>query len=162
MANLNEKPDGIEEDAGRSTTLRQDGAKDISTENITGVHASSKDKEEHSHTFSSPDSEGHVTDDEQHDDDDHEDSPPTRPSASRASSIFSRGGAAIIPRTLRRGLFGRVTVIPEIERPYDYTPKTKWAITAIVALAAAAAPMGSGIFYRMFSPSLYLSTETAY
>ncbi|KAK4191218.1 major facilitator superfamily domain-containing protein [Podospora australis] len=61
------------------------------------------------------------------------------------SSSFVRT-QSIVPRAKRRGLFGSAAVIPEIEVPYDYTNKTKWTITAIVALAAAAAPMGSGIF----------------
>lgn len=161
MANLNEKLDGAAEDAGKSATSRQDGVKDISYETISADHALPEEKQEQSHTSSPPDSEGHVTDEEeQHDDE--EDPPPIRPTTSRASSIFSRGGAAIIPRNQRRGLFGRVTVIPEIERPYDYTPKTKWAITAIVALAAAAAPMGSGIFYRMFFPNLCMPAVFMY
>jgi hypothetical protein len=158
MANLSEKVDGDAENAGGSIALCHGGSMDTSAGNVTKNHASSKEKEEHSHSLSPLDSEGHVTDEEDHEEDDHADPPPIRPSASRASSIFSRGGTAIIPRNQRRGLFGRVTVIPEIERPYDYTNKTKWTITAIVALAAAAAPMGSGIFYRMFFPSLYLPT----
>ena len=67
---------------------------------------------------------------------------------SRASSIRSRP-LSVVPRSKRRGLFGRFTLIPEIERPYDYKSSTKWTITAAVALATAAAPMGSSIFYRM-------------
>ncbi|KAK4151427.1 hypothetical protein C8A00DRAFT_35913 [Chaetomidium leptoderma] len=51
-----------------------------------------------------------------------------------------------VPRAQRRGLLGRFTVIPEVENPYEYKNSTKWTITAIVALAAAAAPMGSSIF----------------
>lgn len=70
---------------------------------------------------------------------------------SRASSIRSRP-LSVIPRSARRGLFGRFTLIPEIERPYDYKNSTKWTITAAIALATAAAPMGSSIFYRRLSP----------
>ena len=89
-----------------------------------------------------------------------EDSPPPRiytrtrsrsPSGSRSlgrrSSRFSRH-LAPIPRAERRGLFGRFAIIPEIARPYDYRNSTKWVITAIVALAGAAAPIGSSVFYR--------------
>lgn len=54
----------------------------------------------------------------------------------------------IIPRAQRRGLLGRFAIVPEVERPYEYKNGTKWTITAVVALAAAAAPMGSGIFLR--------------
>lgn len=66
---------------------------------------------------------------------------------SRRVSIFART-AAIVPKSEQRGLLARFTIIPEIESPYEYTNKTKWIITAVVAMAAAGAPMGSGIFYR--------------
>jgi len=73
--------------------------------------------------------------------------PPQRSrSKSRTSSIRSRP-LTIVPRSQRRGLLGRLSIIPEVERPYDYTNKTKWLITFIVALAAAAAPLGSAIFW---------------
>ncbi|KAH8652360.1 major facilitator superfamily transporter multidrug resistance [Xylariales sp. PMI_506] len=65
---------------------------------------------------------------------------------SRASSARSRP-LSIVPRTKRRGLFAQLAMIPEVDRPYDYSNKTKWTITVIVAMAAAAAPMGSAIFY---------------
>ncbi|KAK3685448.1 major facilitator superfamily domain-containing protein [Podospora appendiculata] len=64
----------------------------------------------------------------------------------RISSTFTRA-TSVIPRARRRGLFGSLAIIPEVESPYEYKNSTKWCITAIVALAAAAAPMGSGIFY---------------
>lgn len=67
---------------------------------------------------------------------------------SRASSARSRP-LTIVPRAKRRGLFASLTVIPEVERPYDYSRKTKWTITAIVALAAAGGPIGSNLMYRM-------------
>jgi hypothetical protein len=73
-------------------------------------------------------------------------------SKSRSSSVRSRP-LSIIPRSKRRGLLGRFAIIPEVERPHDYGNGTKWAITAIVAFAAAAAPVGSAIFYRGFSLS---------
>ncbi|KAK0638824.1 major facilitator superfamily domain-containing protein [Cercophora newfieldiana] len=79
----------------------------------------------------------------------------------RRASSFAKT-ATVVPRSERRGLFGRFSIIPEIDRPYDYTRKTKWAITAIVALAAAASPMGSGIFYPVL-PELsrdFGATET--
>jgi hypothetical protein len=71
---------------------------------------------------------------------------------SRVSSVFSRT-QSVIPRLQRRGLFGKYAIIPEIERPYEYKDKTKWAITAIVALAAGAAPVGGSIFYRKLDMS---------
>lgn len=66
------------------------------------------------------------------------------------SSSVRPGPLSIVPRSKRRGLLGRFAIIPEVERPYDYGNGTKWAITAITALAGAAAPMGSTIFYRRF------------
>lgn len=69
-------------------------------------------------------------------------------SHSRASSARSRP-LVIVPRKERRGLFAQLTLIPEVERPYDYSRKTKWMITTIVAAAAAGSPLGSNILYRM-------------
>jgi hypothetical protein len=77
----------------------------------------------------------------------------TRAQSTAASSTRSRT-ASIVPRSRRRGLFGRFTVIPEVDRPYDYRNKTKWTITLVVALAAAGAPLGSAIFYRMLYAAL--------
>lgn len=79
------------------------------------------------------------------------DSPPSQRHSrahSHASSSRSRA-LSIVPRAQRRGLFGRFALIPEVNRPYDYSNKTKWTITTVVALAAAGAPIGSSIFYRM-------------
>lgn len=50
-----------------------------------------------------------------------------------------------VPRGKKRGLFARFAAIPEVTEPYHYSNKTKWLITFIVALAAAAAPVGSAI-----------------
>jgi hypothetical protein len=71
---------------------------------------------------------------------------------SRSSSIRSRP-LSVVPRSKRRGLLGNFAfIIPEVERPYEYKNSTKWFITLIIALAAAAAPMGSAIFLRRYSP----------
>lgn len=72
---------------------------------------------------------------------------PAERSRSQASSARSRP-MSIVPRLKRRGLFAQLTLVPEVERPYEYPNKIKWTITAFVALAACAAPMGSAIFYR--------------
>jgi hypothetical protein len=68
-------------------------------------------------------------------------------SRSRASTTRSRT-VNIVPRSERRGLLGRLSVVPEVECPYDYKNSTKWGITLTIALATAAAPLGSSIFYR--------------
>ncbi|KAI9881485.1 MAG: hypothetical protein M1830_000048 [Pleopsidium flavum] len=60
-----------------------------------------------------------------------------------------------VPRSDRRGLFGRFTILAEVEEPKHYGRRTKWFVTFIVALAAAAAPMGSAIFF----PALILVSE---
>ncbi|KAM0257346.1 hypothetical protein ACHAQJ_004433 [Trichoderma viride] len=67
-------------------------------------------------------------------------------SRSRASTTRSRT-PNVIPRSQRRGLLGRLSVVPEVESPYDYKNSTKWGITLTIALATAAAPLGSSIFY---------------
>ena len=56
--------------------------------------------------------------------------------------------AVKVPRSRRRGLLGRFSLVAEVQNPYDYSNKLKWVVTFIVAFAAAAAPMGSTIFLR--------------
>ncbi|OBT80844.1 hypothetical protein VF21_00070 [Pseudogymnoascus sp. 05NY08] len=67
-------------------------------------------------------------------------------SKSQSASVRSRA-VTIIPRSKRKGLLGRLALIPEVTNPKEYARKTKWLITFIVALAAAAAPMGSAILF---------------
>jgi hypothetical protein len=63
--------------------------------------------------------------------------------------VTPRRDAIKVPRSQRRGLLGRFTLVAEVQDPYDYSNRLKWFITFIVAFAAAAAPMGSSIFFRM-------------
>ncbi|KAI3398208.1 hypothetical protein diail_9685 [Diaporthe ilicicola] len=80
-------------------------------------------------------------------------------SHSRASSARSRP-LVIVPRNKKRGLFAQLTVIPEVERPYDYSRKTKWIITTVIAVAATGGPMGSNIFYPALSDmAVYFNTS---
>lgn len=74
----------------------------------------------------------------------HEDTHRSRP-ASVASEIRQ---PIKVPRSERRGLLARCAIVAEVENPYDYVRKTKWMITFVVALAGAAAPMGSSIILR--------------
>lgn len=60
----------------------------------------------------------------------------------------------VVPRSQRRGLFARFSLVAEITNPYDYSDKTKWFITFIVSVAGAAAPVGSAILLRTFALSL--------
>lgn len=53
-----------------------------------------------------------------------------------------------VPKSQRRGLFGRFTIIAEVEEPKHYSRGTKWFITFIIAMAAVAAPFGSTIILR--------------
>lgn len=70
-----------------------------------------------------------------------------RRSQSRASSTASRP-YTVVPRSQRRGLLGSLTLVPEISYPPAYKKSTKWALTFIIALATAAAPLGSTVVYR--------------
>lgn len=57
-----------------------------------------------------------------------------------------------IARSQRRGLFGRFTLVAEVEEPKHYPRRTKWFITFNIALAAVAAPLGSAIIFRKVPP----------
>ncbi|OTB01881.1 hypothetical protein M426DRAFT_265408 [Hypoxylon sp. CI-4A] len=59
--------------------------------------------------------------------------------------------AQSVPRSQRRGLFGRFTLIPEVTNPHDYNNSIKWMMTIVVALSAATSSMGSSIFYPALS-----------
>ena len=56
--------------------------------------------------------------------------------------------AVKVPKSQRRGLLSRLAILAEVEEPKHYSRQSKWFITFVVASAAAAAPMGSAIFYR--------------
>ena len=86
------------------------------------------------------DSDAGTHSDHSHESDDH---PISRTSTQQSRTLV------IVPRSKRRGLFARFALVPEAERPYDYKNSTKWFITLVVALAGAAAPFGSGVFFRM-------------
>ncbi|KAI1156435.1 major facilitator superfamily domain-containing protein [Nemania diffusa] len=75
-----------------------------------------------------------------------EDGGPAHPVRSMASS--TRPEPAIpVPKENRRGLFPWLSLVSEVDNPRNYTNGVKWMITIVVAAAAAAAPMGSAIFY---------------
>lgn len=71
-----------------------------------------------------------------------------RPPRSVTSSILPP--PIKVRRSARRGLFGRFTILAEVDEPKRYERRTKWFITFMIAIAAAAAPLGSAIFFRMF------------
>lgn len=54
-----------------------------------------------------------------------------------------------VPRAQRRGLFGRFTLLAEVNDPRRYPRRVKWFITFVIACAALVAPLGSTIIFRM-------------
>lgn len=65
-----------------------------------------------------------------------------------SSSDAENDPPVTVPRLKRRGLFGQLTLLAEVENPKVYPRKTKWFITFIVAMAGSTAPMGSAILFR--------------
>ncbi|KAL4930745.1 MFS transporter [Aspergillus undulatus] len=57
----------------------------------------------------------------------------------------------VVPRRKRRGLFGQITLLEEVENPKAYPRNKKWFITFIVAVAGSVGPMGSSIFFPALS-----------
>ncbi|PYH46792.1 MFS transporter [Aspergillus saccharolyticus JOP 1030-1] len=81
--------------------------------------------------------------------------------ASSHTSDEQQDDPVVVPRLERRGLFGQFTLLAEVQDPKVYPRKTKWFITFIVAVAGAAAPMGSSIFFPSLSQvSKELGTST--
>ncbi|KAJ5777923.1 hypothetical protein N7520_001169 [Penicillium odoratum] len=71
-----------------------------------------------------------------------------RPLARQSTEL---GQSIVVPRLKRRGLFGQLTLIAEVEDPRTYPRNTKWFITFIVATAGMLAPLGSSIFFPSLS-----------
>lgn len=63
-------------------------------------------------------------------------------------SPTSQDSPIVVSRSNRRGLFGQLALLAEVENPKTYSRNKKWFITFIVAVAGATAPMGSSIFFR--------------
>ncbi|KAJ5337825.1 Major facilitator superfamily domain general substrate transporter [Penicillium brevicompactum] len=61
------------------------------------------------------------------------------------------GPALKVARLKRRGLFGQITLVAEVENPKTYSRNMKWLITFNVALAGSAAPLGSSIIFSSLS-----------
>jgi hypothetical protein len=86
------------------------------------------------------------------DEDENHDLENSHPRLERQSTEI--GPAIKVSRLKRRGLFGQLAFVAEVENPKTYPRRMKWFITFIVALAGSTAPMGSSIFFRKspFSP----------
>ncbi|KAJ5544752.1 hypothetical protein N7535_006862 [Penicillium sp. DV-2018c] len=94
-----------------------------------------------------------------HTDEEHDDPEDPRPPLERQSTEL--GAPIKVSRLKRRGLFGQLALVAEVENPKTYPRKTKWFITFIVAVAGATAPMGSSIFYpALLQVSEDLNTTT--
>lgn len=63
----------------------------------------------------------------------------------RSDAPPKREPLVLVPRSERRGLLGRFALVAEAENPYDYSNRTKWVLTVIVAFSGVAAPLGSTI-----------------
>ena len=74
---------------------------------------------------------------------------PLEKSKSKTPSTKSHA-LSVVPRSKRRGLLGRFTLVPEVGNPVEYDRSVKWFITTLIALAAAAAPTGSAVFLRKY------------
>jgi hypothetical protein len=82
----------------------------------------------------------HADEDENHDPED------IHPRLQRQTTEI--GPAVKVSRLKRRGLFGQLALVAEVENPKTYPRRMKWFITFVVALAGSTAPMGSSIFFR--------------
>ncbi|CBF81466.1 hypothetical protein AN5656.2 [Aspergillus nidulans FGSC A4] len=71
--------------------------------------------------------------------------------AKSALDSESEEAMKVVPRLSRRGLFGQITLLEEIENPKCYPRSKKWFITFVVAVAGSVAPMGSSIFFPALS-----------
>lgn len=73
-----------------------------------------------------------------------------RTTTSKAYSVVL---TEIVHRSERRGLLGKLSIIPEVTNPYSYSPAIKWWMTVIVSFAAITSSTGSSIFYRKETPA---------
>jgi hypothetical protein len=54
------------------------------------------------------------------------------------------------PRAQRRGLLASLTLVREVNDPYQYSNGMKWLFTAIVAFAGTTSSSASSILYRKY------------
>lgn len=65
----------------------------------------------------------------------------------------------IVPRANRRGLFGRFSILAEVEDARNYKNSVKWYITFIIGIAGIAAPLASTIILPAL-PEIAMDFET--
>ena len=63
----------------------------------------------------------------------------------RSDGLAKKAPLRIVPRSQRRGLLGRFGLIAEVENPRDYSNRTKWILTTVVAFSGVCAPLGSTV-----------------
>lgn len=103
-------------------------------------------REEHDRGRRRSSNSSNSTTSSQHTESDAHDHQVTHTVSRTQSSVRSvRREAVKVPRSERRGLFARFCIIDEVTNAWDYPRKMKWIVTTIVAIAGAAAPMGSSI-----------------
>ncbi|KAJ5814771.1 hypothetical protein N7474_006548 [Penicillium riverlandense] len=107
-------------------------------------HAKDEEKEEVDHDGQSRSNASSVADDEGKDGPDEEQPRITR-------QLTELGPPIKVSRLKRRGLFGQLALLAEVENPKTYTRRKKWFITFVVAWAGVTAPMGSSIFFPSLS-----------
>ncbi len=91
----------------------------------------------HSSHSSAPSEQSTITDNQSHD-----------VEAALERTLTPKKPIIKVSRAQRRGLFVRFCVVAEVTEPWDYQNSTKWFITFIIAIAGAAAPVGSAIIFR--------------
>lgn len=64
------------------------------------------------------------------------------------SSVIEQPLPTKVPRSMRRGLLGRCSLLAEVHEPKDYPRSTKWYVTFVVSLAGATAPLASTVIFR--------------
>jgi hypothetical protein len=129
----------------RDSLREGEAVNDVKREDVHEDHGEDSHDEHDSHDDLDSDEESHVHSDVE------DQRVPTRTSSTHSRPV------SVILRSKRRGLLGRFSVIPEVDRPYDYSRSTMWMLTGVVSMAGAVAPFGSSIFYRKFYLSAYMS-----
>ncbi len=129
-------PDTLcEEDTTETCNEKKEPRKDVDSQSGHSIHGSRSSiaRSDHSRTVSDHSQEGVDIDIE--------------------DDVLQRTITAKLPlvkvsRSKRRGLFARFALVAEVTEPTSYKNSTKWFITFTVAVAAAAAPIGTSIIFR--------------
>ena len=143
MAPDSEKVEGAGAETMTSTALKEQNEKSAQGSSEDGSPERQSDRDGSQNDHSSQDSEKTVlgTDRKQKQEAELE-------AGGNPEGRSKSGNLETIPRSQRRGFFGRFTLVPEVVNPYEYKNATKWMMTVFVALAATTSSTGSSISYR--------------